>query len=349
MLETITNPTPNKTPEKYDPHQASERAHKFIRSLGKTPEEIAAKLKRDYPIKQYTYPYYPNPKKDPQYESVSYISSHPRNKTKGKPTVVFLCGVFEEVRQRPLDLATIANVFDVQTVAVDYAALAGKAKGINNLFEELPKMLEGLEADLHAKRILVGESLGGLVAQSILFSGSPETRVGGYALSHTIPPQLLNKNLYRFLKGVTYIAPFVPMSLARRVIDKIVQGAHSKSVIMGEVTETDKQLQEVGRIESRENGALTRTRGRGYAEVAVGAVEKSANGHNGHVPGGVIVNKQDSVLGCFDEDVWGKVHNNIHVITLDDPAGHFTSGVNKEEFLADKFIPLLAEVLSKAE
>lgn len=324
------------------PQSVSQKTREFLRNLsaGKTSSEIAESLKKQYPVKTYRYLH------DGFEDQVQYISSHSYESTKGKPTVVILCGVFQEVREWPLELAAIAKVFDVPTVAVDYAALA--SKGIDHVFDELPRMLECFEHDLHAPRVLVGESLGGIVAQSIVFSGNPETRVKGFVLSHSIPPQLLDRRLYTLLKGVSRLAPVIPIGFARRAIDAIVGRAEKQSSLMPDGSETNRQFQEVSRIQHKENGALTKPRGRGYANVAVGAVDKSMGKFNADIPGGVALNNQDKVFGQISEDEWKKFHKDIQVVTLSHPAGHFLPGVKKEEFLSDTFMPLLESVLSAA-
>jgi pimeloyl-ACP methyl ester carboxylesterase len=279
-------------------------------------------------------------------ERVAYMKSHHTfEETKGKPTVVFFPGVFQEVREFPIELAIISRVFNIPSVVVDYAALA--SKGIDTLGKNLPAMLQCFERDRNAPRIFIGESLGGIVAQSV--AEFPGMNVKGMVLSHTIPPSELNQRLYTFLKALSKVTPVVHMAVARRIINNIVQRAEGQAHIEGEVGELSRELHEVARILKGENGALTRPRAIGFLQSAVGAVEKGRRGSKPtNFPVEVAVNRRDQVVGYVDPDTWKRHHRRVSVTTLDDPAGHSLPGMRKAEYLSNTIGPLFANVLAAA-
>ena len=326
--------------EKSSPQDISQRVLSEIQKLGHTSEEIRSSLSKQYPLQTYKF------SEGDKVESVSFIKSHHSfEQTKGKPTVVVFPGVFQEVREFPIELAVISKVFDIPTIVVDYAALA--SKGIDKLGQELPAMLECFEKDLHAPRIFVGESLGGIVAQTI--SEYPRMNVKGMVLSHTIPPSELDQRLYVFLKALSKITPGIHMAVARRVINSIIDRAEGQAHVEGEVGELSQQLHQVSRIIKKENGELTRSRAIGFLHSAVDAVDRGRRRNNpSNIPVEVAVNRQDQVVGYVDADVWKRYHRHAHVTTLDDPSGHSLPGRRKAEFLAGTIGPLFASILAAA-
>lgn len=327
--------------ELISPAQASMRAREFIRNLGKTPHEKATKLKELYPVR-----YYDDIIRPGKVEKVPYIMSHSVDETKGKPTVVIFSGVFQEVREMPIELATIAHVFDVPTIVIDYASLAHK--GMDHFPEKLRHMLEHFEYDKNPPRIFIGESLGGIVAQTVAFMGAEQTNMKGLLLSHTIPPELLDKSLYLLLKTLKYVTPAIPMPIARKIIEGAVNNARNQ-VIEGEAEEMSMELREVHRLLRKENGALTRRRGNGFLRAATDSVDISRKAEKNRLTCvEVIASPEDTVLGYKDEAEWRRFHPNANLTSLPGTEGHFKAWLRKERVLVDTLIPLLTKVLAAA-
>lgn len=319
--------------------EISSRVRDQIQKLGSTSAEIRRNLASQYPIQTYQF------SDGGRVERVAYLKSHHSyQETKGKPIVVMFPGVFQEVREFPIELAVISKVFDIPTIVVDYAAFA--SKGIDYLGKNLPPMLECFGSNNHAPRIFVGESLGGIVAQTI--AEFPRMNVKGMVLSHTIPPTELNRGLYAFLKGLSLITPAIHMSVARRVINSLIERAEEQTHAEGDVGPLSRELQEVGRIIKKENGALTRRRAIGFLRSAVDAVDRSKHTSSTNFPVEIAVNKQDQVVGYVDPATWMRHHRRAHVVEFDDPAGHSLPGMKKDDFLAETIGPLFGNVLAAA-